>query len=508
MIAEQLSTRADFAGKPVLASWMGGVRVGAGKDILDHAQIPTFDYCDTAARVFAYMWRYSYSLRGLYETPSLPADDEEGIPNRARVEGIIERARSSGRTILTEVESKEILSAYGIPTVTTEFARTEEEAVECAERIGYPVVVKIYSETVTHKTDVGGVQLNLRHADAVREAYRNIEKSVEETVGAEHFGGVTVQPMVRRDGYELIIGSSLDVQLGPVLLFGTGGELVEVFRDRALGLPPLNATLARRMMEQTAIYKALQGVRGRTAVDLPALEQILVRFSQLVVEQPLIKECDINPLLATCEQLIALDARVVLHGPDVTIADLPQPAIRPYPREYVTSATMKDGTEVIIRPIRPTDEPLIVRFHETLSETSVRLRYFYQFKLSERITHDRLSRVCFVDYDRETVLVAERENPLTGEDEILGIGRLNKVPGTTHAEFAVLISDAFQRRGLGTRLLELLVEYGEREGVTRITADILPENVGMKRAAEHVGFKLTGSLVDQELRAEINLPRK
>src|SRR5208337_4748246 len=227
---------------------------------------------------------------------------------------------------------------------------------------GYPVVLKLYSETITHKTDVGGVRLNLGDAQAVREAFGKIQSSVAEKAGAQHFQGVAVQPMVRLDGYELIIGSSLDSQFGPVLLFGTGGQLVEVFKDSALALPPLNTTLARRMMEQTKIYKALKGVRGRKPVDLQALEVLLVRFSALVAEKRWIKEIDINPLLASPDGLIALDARVVVHGPEVELDQLPKTAIRAYPARYVSPWTMKDSTEVTIRPIRPEDEPAMVRF--------------------------------------------------------------------------------------------------------------------------------------------------
>ena len=211
-----------------------------------------------------------------------------------------------------------MLAAYGIPTVETRIAVTEDEAVKAAEEIGFPVVLKLHSLTITHKTDVGGVLLNLRDAEAVRKGFQGIKTSVTEKAGAEHFQGVTVQPMVKLDGYELIIGSSLDSQFGPVMLFGTGGQLVEVFKDRALALPPLNSTLARRLMEQTKIFKALKGVRGRKPVDIEALEELLVRFSQLVVEQRWIKEIDINPLLASSDHLLALDARVVLHGPEMT----------------------------------------------------------------------------------------------------------------------------------------------------------------------------------------------
>ena len=301
--ARRLQTFAVTPGKPVLASWMGGKDVVAGEAILNQANIPTFGYPDTAARMFTLMWRYAYNLRGLYETPTLVEAAMEAAPDRARVQQIIVDARKSGRTLLTEFESKQVLAAYGIPTVQMRVATSEDEAVQCAAAIGYPVVLKLHSQTITHKTDVGGVQLNLPDADAVRRAYRAIESAASAVRepplrGGKHFLGVTVQPMIKLDGYELIVGSSIDAQFGPVLLFGAGGQLVEVFRDRALALPPLNSTLARRMMEQTKIHKALKGVRGRAPVDLGALAQLLVRFSQLVVEQRWIKEIDINPLLA------------------------------------------------------------------------------------------------------------------------------------------------------------------------------------------------------------------
>src|SRR5262249_17683287 len=242
--------------------------------------------------------------------------------------------------------------------------------------------------------------------------------------------------------------------------FGNGGQLVEVFKDRALALPPLNATLARRMMEQTHIFTALKGVRGRLPVDLAALEQLLVGFSYLVVEQRSIKEIDINPLLASADRLIALDARVVLHGADVTEDRLPKLAIRPYPAQYLVKWKMKDGTPLTLRPIRPEDEPLIVKFHETLSERSVYYRYFSALKLGQRIAHERLIRICFNDYDREIAIVAERHPSKTGEHEILGVGRLSKAHGLNEAEFAVLVSDQAQGHGLGTELLKLLVQVG------------------------------------------------
>ncbi|HEY9598631.1 MAG TPA: bifunctional acetate--CoA ligase family protein/GNAT family N-acetyltransferase, partial [Cyanophyceae cyanobacterium] len=502
--AEQLKSYAQTAGKAVLASWMGGDEVTTGETILNRASISTYRYPDSAARLFNLMWQYSYSLRGIYETPTMPSDEDNG-PDRALVEQILSTVRQSGRTVLTEVESKDILSAYGIPIVKTGVAKTEEEAVQLANSFGYPVVLKLFSETITHKTDVGGVQLNLTDSEAVRWAYRTIQTSVSEKVGSEHFLGVSVQQMIPPSGgYELIIGSSIDPQFGPVLLFGSGGQLVEVFRDRAIALPPLNTTLARRMMEQTLIYKALKGVRGRKSVDLVALEKLLVRFSQLVVEQPWIKEIDINPLLASDERLIALDARVVLHEPETSESQLSKPAICPYPIQYVGSWTLSDDIPVTIRPIRPEDEPLMVKFHRNLSEQSVYFRYFHLMKLSRRIAHERLTRICFIDYYREMALVADYKNPDTGEHEILAAGRLSKMHGVNEAEFAMLVSDTYQRRGLGTELLRRLVQIGREEGLDRITADILAENFAMQKVCEKVGFRLN-RLTNDLVKAEINL---
>jgi acetyltransferase len=504
-IAEDLKPYSKLDGKPILASWMGGNEVIAGEAILNGAGIPTFPFPDTAVRVFQYMWKYSYNLRGLYETPTLADDDGHG-EDRSAAAHIIEEVRESGRTILTENESKQLLRAYGIPVVQMTLAATEDEAIAAADDIGYPVVLKLNSATITHKTDVGGVRLNLVDEDDVRGAYRAIQASVSRKAGAENFEGVSVQPMISsKDGYELIIGSSLDPQFGPVLLFGTGGQLVEVFNDTALALPPLNSTLARRMMEQTRIFKALHGVRGRKPVDIGALEQLLVRFSQLVAEQPLIKEIDINPLLATPERLVALDARVVLHGKDVDLGSIPRMAIRPYPRQFHKEYRLDDGSQLYLRPIRPEDEPKLVKFHYTLSEHSVYMRYFHWMKLEQRTQHERLTRMCFIDYDRQMALVAMRPNPKTGEHEVTGIGRLVKLRTPGEAELAVIVSDAFQRRGIGARLMEELIAFAKTENMHRLTGSVLFENRPMRKLFERFGFTVKQGEDRETLDAELLL---
>jgi acetyltransferase len=488
--AEALAPHAHLTGKPIIASWMGGADVAAGSGVLNRADIPTFAYPDTAVRVFNYMWQFNKNLSDLYETPALSDGAETASIDRARAAGIIEGVRAAGRTLLTEAETKALLAAYAIPAAETQVAESESAAVNCSGRIGYPVALKLYSETLTHKSDVGGVQLGLGDEAAVRNAYRAIEASVTAKAGRASFQGVTVQPMVQLDGgYELIIGSSLDPEFGPVLLFGSGGQLAEVFKDRALDLPPLTTTLARRMMEQTRILTALKGVRGRPPVDLEALERLMVRFGQLVVEQRAIREIEINPLFVSSDRIVSLDARAILHEPETGDAALPRPAIRSYPRQYVSPWTLRDGMAVMIRPIRPEDEPLMVAFYEAVSGQSVYTPYFSTLQLSPSAAHERLIRICFIDYDREMALVAERREPDPDRRAILAIARLGKVRGANEAEFSLLVDQRCQRQGLGSELLRRLLQVGRDERLDRITAEIDVKNQGMQRICRNLGFQ-------------------
>ena len=490
-VARRLAPYAQGQGKPVLASWMGGQTVAEGEAILNAAGIPTFAYPDTAARAFDYMWSYSSHLRALYETPALTSSGTDSGARLRKAKKLIDRTLATGRTLLTEVESKELLSLYGIPSVPTRVARTADEAVAYADKFGYPIVLKVYSTTITHKTDVGGVQLDLPNAASVRKAFRSIQSSVTAKVGKKAFEGVTVQPMVRLDGYELILGSNVDPVFGPVILFGSGGQLVEVYRDRALALPPLNTTLALRLMELTRIYRALEGVRGRKAADMEALKGALVAFSELVVELPRIAEIDINPLVVSSDKLLALDARVVLADPKIKDADLPHSAIRPYPSQYVSRWKRKDGSRVVIRPIRPEDEPLMVGFHKSLSEESVYLRYFHMAQLSTRVAHERLIRKCFIDYDREMALVAELADPDTGNSCIGGVARLSRAPSAEEAEIGVIVADKFQHQGLGAELIKKLIDIARIEKIKRIVADFHSENSAIRHLAKHGGATVT-----------------
>jgi len=502
--AEVLAPYSQSLGKPVIATWMGGSEVAPGEKLLNKANVPTFPYPDTAARVFDYMAHYADNLRSLYETPRSASNGNEDRVDRGCAAQIIKAVRDSGRTILTEYESKQLLACYGIPTVDTRIATTKAEAVKAADAIGYPVVLKIHSETITHKTDVGGVQLNLANAKAVENAYESIEKSVAEKVGAEHFLGVTVQPMAKIDGYELILGSSIDPQFGPVLLFGLGGQLVEVFKDRSLGLPPLTTTLARRMMEQTRIYTALKGVRGRAPVDLAALESLLVRFSQLVTEQRWIKELDINPLMASPEKLLALDARVLVYDKDTAEDKLPKLAIRPYPIQYVDTWTAKNNARVTFRPILPEDEAMMVKFHATLSDRSVYLRYLQPMVLQQRVVHERLSHICHCDYDREIALVAEG-NDANGERVIMAVSRLSKLHGTDDARLSILVNDNYQGMGLGSELIGRMLKIARDERLKGLSAVLTDDNQAMRRIFEKLGFRVEPSKMSGLLMASLEL---
>jgi acetyltransferase len=502
-VAERVTPYAKGHGKPLLASWMGGKEVEKAQTILNEAGIPVFSYADTAARAFDYMWLYTYHLAGLYEIPAIADDPEVANERKRKATELINAVLAKGRTLLTEFEAKQLLALYDLPTVPTFVTQSAEEAASRAEQIGFPVVLKLHSEIITHKTDVGGVKLNLTTREAVTEAYGEIESAMKSSGSPHAFQGVTVQPMIHREGYELILGSSVDAQFGPVLLFGLGGQLVEVFRDRALGLPPLNTTLAQRMMEQTKIYRALKGVRGRKPVDLQALEALLVRFSYVPVELPRIKEIDINPLLASPEGSLVLDARIVLHDKTIDNAALPKPAIRPYPVQYVSRARIKDGREVLIRPIRPEDEPAVARFHEMLSEESVYLRYFHMENLSARIAHQRLLRKCFIDYDREMALVVELENQ--HGREILAIGRLTRERDTRDAEIAIIVSDHMQQMGIGTILVERLIEVARKEKFQRLLAHVLVQNAGMLALAKRFRFSTDASSESEEILATLAL---
>ena len=499
--AERLKSLISTRQKPILACWMGGNAVAEAEALLNASGVPTFDHPDAAARAFCLMAQYSSNLRALYETPVLLTGSPEEI-RREQVETILREVREAGRTLLTQVEAKEILSSYGIPVVEIRLAKNEAEAVAFLRS---PVVLKGDSEVARDKGAADQVKFDSLSPAEVRTAYRSIQKQVGNLTDPDAFQALTIQPMVSSDGVELILAKRIDPNFGPIILFGAGGPLVEVWRDRAIGLPPLNATLAKRLMERTHIYAALNGGAGRPQADLDALEKLLIRFSQLVAEQPLIKEIDVNPLLASPRGVMVLDARMILSEPDQPAASLSELVIRPYPMQYVREWKLADGTPVFIRPIRPEDEPLTVDFHKSLSEETAHLRYFGFLKGEALISHERLVQICHSDYDREINLVAERIQPGWNQRQIIAIARLIKSYGVNEAEFAMVISDDWQGKGLGTKLLRDLLEIGCTEGLERIVGYVLPENYVMQRICRKQGFEVKFDSSRDVFKAEIEL---
>jgi len=499
--ARQLQSFARLPNKPVLACWMGGTAVREGIELLNTAGIPTFDTPESAIRAFLHMVQYHRNQELLYETP--PALPENIAPDVTRIRQIFGQARNAGRTLLTEVEAKEVLSAYGLPVVPAFACRNADEAAAAAKKIGYPVVLKLLSSTIAHKSDVGGVHLNLADEKAVRTAFATIESNLNRLGKANAFEGVSVQAMIRERGYELIIGSSVDRQFGPVILFGSGGILVEVFKDRALGLPPLNRTLARRLMERTKIYEALRGIRGQKGVNLEALETLLVRFSQLLVDFPDIQEVDLNPVLATPERVLALDARLLLCPADLPTELRPRLAIHPYPNQYIAPFRLRDGREVMIRPIRPEDEPLILALHASHSEHTLRMRFF---GLVKTLSRDNLIRLCHLDYDREMALTAVLTQE--GEARLLGVARYYLHPESGVAEFAVVVNDAYQRQGLGRHLMQRLIDIAQEHGVRRLVGQVLIENTPMLCLLHSLGFAPPVPIDNQVVRMELNLAER
>jgi acetyltransferase len=478
--AQELIEAAKGEEKPILTSWMGGKSVDPGIVALQDAKIPNFRFPDNAAQIFAKMWTHAADLKSLYETPQAILESSKASSQKAQAAKILQHVFDQKRDILTEHEAKEIIEIYGFPISKTYLAHTKDEAVLRARLLNYPVVLKLNSTSITHKTDVGGVKLNLNSEEEVRQAFDQIYNNLVKLNLSKHFDGVTIQPMIKMNGYELIIGSSIDEQFGPVILFGLGGTLVEVFKDKALALPPLNTTLAKNLIKKTKIYNALIGARGRKQVDLQALEKILVRFSELIVEQPLIKECDINPLIISDKGIVALDARIILHNNQSNTTKL---ALRPYPLEYVKQIKV-DGANIEIRPIKPEDEPLVIKFHNALSKKTVRERFLKDITLEERIDHNRLIRICAADYDKSIAIIALHDN------EIIGIARLSKIWGSKAGSFTAIIIDKMQNKGIGTKMIQSLIDISRQEGIENIFSYIEKSNYKANSLFKKFGFKL------------------
>jgi len=491
--AESVGKLAAGSSRPILASWMGGPAVERGIELLNRAGIPTYENPGQAVRAFMHLVSYGRNREILYEMPrELPVRfplDRQTIQKRfaATLEG--------HESLVPEPVCKGLLAAYGIPTTKTQTASTDDEAVRAARDIGYPVVLKILSPNVSHKTDVGGVRLNLKNDEDVRTAFQQITTSVRTAVPSAKIDGVTVQEQIAESaGQELILGAKKDETFGAVLLLGMGGITAELLKDRVLELPPLNERLARRMLEKLRCWPLLQGYRGRPGVDIDRLLEVLIRFSYLIADSPQIKEFDINPLLASPHRVVALDARAVRDERYRTQTARPfeHLAIRPYPEGFNRLATLRNGSQVLLRPIRPEDEQLWHGLIAACSSETIHARFRYLFKGT---THEMASRFCFIDYDREMAIVAELEE---GDGrKLIGVCRLVADPGHEMAEYAILIGDEWQGQDLGLRLTEFCLEIAKSWGIKRLVATTERTNFRMIALFRRFGFDLTDDHEEQ-----------
>ncbi|MFG0287892.1 MAG: GNAT family N-acetyltransferase [Rhodopirellula sp. JB044] len=497
-IADALVESARHVSKPILAVWMGGQRVRQGATRLAQAGIPVYDTPAKAVRAFSYLYRYSKNREVLQETPrTMPIEFHR---DRAALRESFASLMLSESELLSESNSKALLEAYGIATTRPIVASCADEAVRYAQQVGFPVAVKVFSPDIVHKTEVGGVILNVADADGVRAAFDEIQKRCQTRRPDADFRGVTVQPMVvDPHGRELLIGARRDPVFGAVMLVGAGGVDAELLQDRSLELPPLNERLARRMLERLQCWPVLGEYRGRPPVDMDQLLSVLLRFSYLLADHPEIVELDVNPLLVTPERTIALDANIVIDldmpndgttSPDRS-PQFPHLAIRPYPDEYVRRCRLADGTQFVLRPIAPEDEPKWREMLATCSEESIRLRFRYLLQCSN---HDLAARFCFTDYERELAIVAETHRD--GKTEIAGVGRLVTDSNHEKAEFAVLVADPWQQRGLGSLLTDECLAICDGWGIRTVTAEVDPRNHRMLQMFAHRGF--TRDLTDED----------
>ncbi|OPX97753.1 MAG: Acetyltransferase Pat [Syntrophorhabdus sp. PtaB.Bin006] len=483
-VAQAVADSAKTAWKPVIATWMGAEDVEEGRHVFVENSIPTYDTPEEAVRTYVNMCRYKRHLDQLYETPDeLPA---QKAPSKDHLKKLLTMALKEGRMLLNEEESKDFLRTYGIPVTMAEVAQDPETMVSIAAKVGYPVVIKVVSPDISHKSDVGGVVMGIDSNEALKEAYEKLIERVKKRAPAAAITGVAVEKMFTDIDYELILGSKKDKDFGSVILFGMGGTMAEFIKDFSIGLPPINQTLAKMLMQDTRVYKMLQGFRGKPAADFEGLEEILVNFSNLIVDFPEIAEIDINPLAISNGKASALDARIILDkNHDAAAGRSPHPhlIITPYPTRYTIPWQLSDGTEVLLRAIRPEDEPAEHELLSSLSAESLRTRFFSTFK---DISHEWLILFCNIDYDRHMAIVAEMEE--NGKKIMIGVARLVMNQDLTSGEVAVLVQDRFQRKRLGSKFVEMLVEIARERGLEEVRADILTENRNMLNVFRRLGF--------------------
>jgi acetyltransferase len=486
-------------GKTVLTSFMGHGEVEEANHILNENDIPTYSTPEQAVKTYMYMYQYKRNLELLHETPEeLPVDS---VPPKRPLMVIMRNAASENREILTEMEAKQLLDYYSIPVVKTQVAKTVDEARISASQIGYPVVLKILSPQIVHKTDAGGVVLDINSEIELREAFDTVIEGAKQYNPEAEIHGVTVQPMIKKQGYEIILGAKTDPLFGPIILFGMGGIGVELFRDVAVGLPPLNQTLAKRIMEETKVYQLLKGYRNTPSANLKLLEEITVRFSQMLVDFPQLKEVDINPLFISEREAFALDARIVIDKERIFAEIEPHAhlVISPYPKKYETLWKLRDGRTVLLRPIKPEDEPLWLEMFQNFSEQSIRYRFF---SIIKDTPHEMRVRYCNIDYDREIAIVAQMTKE--GRRKILGVVRVPIEPNKKTGEIAFIIADPWQGLGIGSKMVDYMIEICKDKKLETLYAVMLRDNYRAINLMKEMGFEVK-HLDDDTVKGTLNL---
>ncbi len=495
-VAQKLTEIMKQKNFPIFAVWIGGRDMAKGIEILNNAGVPTYDTPERAIHAFLYMYDYSRNLDLLNEIP--PKLQKDLTFDRNAAEEKIQKGLEHQNQFLEETDSKEILAAYGFPVNETKIATEKEQAVSIADKIGYPVVLKILSPDITHKTDAQGVQLDLMDAAHVRKAYDKIMEGAENYKADARINGVTVQAMITRPDLELLVGAKKDPNFGPVVLFGMGGIYTEIFKDRAIGLPPMNRLIVQRLLEQTRVYKILKGYRGRPAVNMVQLEELILRLAQLMVDFPEIKELDMNPVIVKNSELFAIDARILLEK--TSVKSPMHLVISPYPEQYEFHLETTSGIYLFVRPIKPEDAELFVELFNTLSQTSIYYRFFRAMK---QLSHRMLARFTQVDYDREISMVAIDGGK--GKEKMIGVSQVFIHPDGKHGEFSILVGDPWHGKGVGAKLLEHVLKIAKQRGLLNVWGTVLRENINMLALGRKLGFKTKWSSDGLECDLNINL---
>jgi acetyltransferase len=485
IIAQEIIKLGQASTKPILAAWIGGQSMREGINILNSAGIPAYKTPEQAIRSFMTLVQYSSNLQTLYETPrDIPFEFEY---NREQLRVDFLKSINPAEAVLSEELSKHLLQSYGIPVTQPKLSKTSQEVVHIANSIGFPVVLKILSPDITHKSDVGGVMLNLETEEMVRAGFENMMAIVKSKMPKARIDGITVQPMVSsKDAVEMILGIKRDHIFGTVVMAGMGGTGAELFKDRSLGFPPLNERLSRLMIEKLKIYPLLAGYRGTSPKNIDRLIEIIIRLSYLAADYPEIIELDINPILVTSESVIALDARIVVDLNQKRNETNPYQhlALHPYPEKFVQTKMLGDQ-EIFLRPIKPEDEPLWLEFLGSCSKESIysRFRYFFHWD-----SHEVATRYCYIDYDREIAIVATiREGDKL---KIIGIGRLIADPDHETVEYAILVTDSWQSKDLGNLLTDYCMQIAQKWNLKKLVAQTTTDNNRMIRMFEKRGFSI------------------